>query len=256
MLVIAAKPFRHAPQPQPQSQMLEAGRFAPSAAVVTPGTGSSAVPALASGPTTHYVLPAGDDAVLWQPGATNDSFMPAGHIAAFSSVRALRLVPQHGLMEIALADGGSGFVDVSRLAPGDRAAARRAYCAYNAGLEPHNGEVLDRHGIGTTRLEISNHAQHPVVVKLRDTDGRAVATVFVAPGEAAAVANLPDTSYRPEFAIGELWSRACNTFTAGMRAQRFADFWPVAALAPLVIPPDLSVAPPSVDIPDAAFDRD
>jgi len=257
MSVIAATRFRH---PSPPRQTSEARQISPPATAVTPAVTPrvepAAGPALASGPATHYVLPAGGDAVLWRHRAGTDGYLPAGHIAAFSPVRVLRLVPQHGLMEIALADGSSGFIDASRLAPGDRATARRAYCVYNAGLAPHNGEVLDRHGIGTTRLEISNRAQHPVVVKLRDTDGRAVATVFVAPGEAAAVANLPDVSYRPEFATGELWSRACDAFAAGMRAQRFADFWPVAALSPLVIRPDLSVASASVDIPDEAFDRD
>ena len=253
MSVIAARQFRHA---SPRPQLPEVGQFGPSAATVTPATQPSASPALASGPTTHYVLPASGDAVLWRHGAGSDSYLPAGHVAAFSPVQALRLVPQHGLMEVALAGGGSGFIDASRLALGDRVAARRAYCAYNAGPAPQNGEVFDRHGSGGARLEISNRAPHPVVVKLRDAGGHAVATVFVAPAASAVVANLPDASYRPDFATGELWSRACNSFAAGLRARRATSFGPVAALSPLVIPPDLSVAPASADIPDAAFDRD
>ena len=178
----------------------------------------------AGGATTHYVRPAGDDAVLWLHDVARDTYLPAGHVAAFSPVQALRLVPQHGLVEIRLADGGSGFIDAARLAPGDRAIARRAYCAYNAGPSPRNGEILGRHGAGPAHVEISNRGAQPVVVKLRDASGQAAATVFVTPGDSAIVENLPDTVYRPEFATGELWSSACNSFTAGMRAQRFTYF--------------------------------
>ena len=38
-------------------------------------------------------------------------------------------------------------------------AARRAYCAYNAGPSPQNGEVLGRHGDGTAHIEISNRGR-------------------------------------------------------------------------------------------------
>jgi DnaJ domain len=197
----------------------------------------------AVGPTTHYVLPAGTDTVLWRHDAVRDTYLPAGHIAAFSPVLVLRLVPQHGLVEIGMPDGGGGaFIDAARLTPGDRAAARRAYCAYNAGPSPRNGEVLARHGNGVTRLEIANHTAQAAVVKLRDASGQAVATVFVAPGDGTVVAGLPDVVYRPDFAVGELWSRAGYASPSG--------------LSPLVIPPDLSVAPAPVDIPDAEFERE
>ena len=49
---------------------------------------------------------------------------------------------------------------------------------------------------------------------------------------------------------------ACNGFSPGMRAQRFAGYASVSGLSPLVIPPDLSVAPAPEDIPDAAFERE
>ena len=199
--------------------------------------------------------PAGDDAVLWLHDIARDAYLPAGHVAAFSPVQALRLVPQHGLVEIRLADGGSGFIDAARLAPGDRVIARRAYCAYNAGPSPRNGEMLGRHGDGAARIEISNRGPQPVVVKLRDASGQAAATVFVTPGDSAIVENLPDTVYRPEFATGELWSGACNSFAAGMRAQRFTYYATPSGLSPLVIPPRLSVAPAPEDISDAEFER-
>jgi hypothetical protein len=68
--------------------------------------------------------------------------------------------------------------------------------------------------------------------------------------------DLPDTSYRLEYAVGELWSRACNSFAAGMRAQRFPYYATPAALSSLVIPPDFSVVPPPEDISDAEFEGD
>jgi hypothetical protein len=239
------------PQPPPPGPVNQPA--IPSASGVTPPPAPRMV-ATASGPTTHYVLPAGDDTVLWRHETAHDAYLPAGHVAAFSPVQMLSLVPQHGLAEIGLADGSTGFVTAARLTPGDRAAARRAECAYNAGPPPRNGEVLGRHGGGNARLEISNRAGQPAVVRLRDASGQAAATVFVAPHESASVANLPDTVYRPDFAIGELWSRACNGFVAGMRAQRFAGYASPSGLSPLVIPPDLSVAPAPMDIPDAAFE--
>lgn len=250
--IMAVLQLSHHPKP-PQGPVIRP--FAPSASAFRPLPAPQAT-AAANGPTTHYVLPSGDDTVLWRHDAARDAFLPAGHVAAFSPVRALRLVPQHGLVEISLADGGTGFIDATRLAPGDRATARQAYCAYNAGPSPGNGAVLGRHGDGTARLEISNRGSLPMVVKLRDASGQAAATVFVAPAGRATVENLPDTAYRPDFAVGELWSQACNGFAAGMRAQRFAGYASPSGLSPLVIPPDLSVGPAPEDIPDAEFERE
>jgi hypothetical protein len=215
---------------------------------------AAAVPA--TGAATHYVVPAGGAAVLWQRGRSRDSYIPMGELPAFSPVQAVGLVALHGLVEIRLTDGSSGFVDAVRLTPGDAATAHRAYCAYNAGPMPENGEVLAHRGSGPAHVQISNRAGAPAVVKLRDASGKSAATVFVAPDSTMIVANLPDGPYQPEFAIGELWSRACQGFAAGMRAQRFDGYRSASGLSPLVIPPDLSVDPPPVDIPDAAFESE
>src|SRR5206468_7363635 len=127
--------------------------FAPSVPSVQTPRGSPVQVAVPSaGMSTHYILPARGQAMLWFRDAVRDTYLPGGQLAAFTSVQALRLVPQHGLVEIRLADGGSGFVDAARLGPGDRSAARRAYCIYDAGVSPENGEVLDRHGSGDSHL--------------------------------------------------------------------------------------------------------
>ena len=202
------------------------------------------------------MLPAGSDAVVWLRDALLDTYRPGGRLEAFTLVEALRLVPQHGFVEIRLADGDSGFIDAARLAPGDQATAHRGFCTYNAGQPPENGEVLHRVGSGTSRLQIDNHASQPAVVKLRDASGATAVSVFVAPGGSATVTDLPDGRFRPEFAVGELWSRACHGFSAGMRAQRFADLVPLSTLSPLVVPPEGAATAPPEDISDEAFERD
>ena len=209
-----------------------------------------------AGIATHYVLPGGGAAMVWLRDATHDAFVPAGRVADFTSVQVLGVLPHSGLVAIRLADGGIGFLDPDRLAPGDQTTAHRAYCGYNAGAPPTNGEVLSRRGIGSGRLTIENRGSEPAVVKLRDTGGQSVVSVYVAAGHAATVTDLPTQSYRPDFALGELWSRACDGFTAGMRAQRFVSYGPLEGLSPLIVPPSLSAAPEPVDIPDAAFEQD
>ncbi len=228
----------------------------PSAASAPPASMAAPAALPSGGLTTHYVLPSGSDAMLWRRDAKRDGYVPAARLADFSALHAVGFVPAHGLVEIELADGSSGYIDADRLAPGDRAIAHRAYCAYNAGVPPHNGEVFAKDGGGHARLTISNQSGEPAVVKLRDAAGHSAASVFVAAGATTALTDLPDGVYRPDFAVGELWSRACGTFTAGMRAQRFAGFGSLSGLSPLVIPPELSAAAMPVDIPDQTFQQE
>ena len=243
-------------RPPPPALPPVARAFAPSVPPVqSPLTAPLQAATPAAGEATHFVLPAGGSTVLWRRDAQRDGYVPAGHLADFTPVEALRLVRSHGLVEIRMADGDSGFVDAGRLALGDQAAAHRSYCIYDAGPSPENGAVIERHGSGESHLRIDNRGSQSTVVKLRDAAGMVAVSVFVAPGGTATVTNLPEASYRPEFAVGELWSRACHGFAAGMRAERFAEFAPLSALSPLLVPPDLSAAPPQ-DIPDATFERE
>jgi hypothetical protein len=239
-------------RPGPKEPVSDVRPFAPTVPPIAAAPAS--VPT--DGEATHYVLPGAGLALLWRHDDAHDALIPAGRVADFTSVQALAVLARNGLVAVRLADGGTGFIDADRLAPGDRVTAHRAYCAYNAGAPPDNGEVLSRHGDGNARLAIENHGSEPAVVKLRDVAGRSVVSVYVMEGGATVVTDLPDQAYRPDFALGELWSRACEAFTAGMRAQRFAGYGSVAGLSPLVIPPSLSVAPVPVDIPDEAFGQD
>ena len=210
-----------------------------------------AAPPAAPAMPTHFVVPAGIAAVLWQHSTQRDGFVPRGQVPDFTSVQALREVPEHGLVQVRLGDGREGFVEASRLTPGDGDAARRAYCMYNAGAPPRNGEVITSHALGASALDVENHAGEAAVVKLRDPAGRAVFAIYVAPGGALHIVDLPDASYQLELAVGEVWSRACGVFSVGMRAERLVNVLPVGALSPLVIPPD--AAQRVEDISDADF---
>ncbi|HSU05422.1 MAG TPA: J domain-containing protein [Acetobacteraceae bacterium] len=204
-----------------------------------------------TGSPTHYVTPSGP-ATLWVPGSADDRLRPAGRIAPFTGVHALGLVPEHGLMAVALSDDGVGFVDAGRLTPGDAVAARQAYCADQAGAPPGNAELLARRGDdGNARLVIHNHGEQPAVVKLRDPDGRTEAALYVSPRLNVTVVGLPSGPWRTDIAVGELWSRACGLFAAGMRAQRLSAM--VAPGTELTLPLNFSAGVVAEDIPDEAF---
>jgi DnaJ domain len=203
-----------------------------------------------------YVIPSSSPALVLRYDQPRNAFVPIGQLPPFSAVQAVRVVRDHGLVEIRLTDSTTGFIDASRLTPGNVAVARQAYCSYNSGAPPSNGEILSQHGTGTGQATIENRSGQPAVVKLRDRDGVAVATVYLAPGGDAVVDGLADGAYRPDFAIGELWSRACNGFAAGMRAQRFAVLVELPSPGALAIPPDFPGQPPPVDISDQDFEHD
>lgn len=213
-------------------------------------------PVRLAGTPNYYVVPAAGATVLWRPDEAQNNFFPSGQLPPFSSVQALRLLQQNGLVEVRISDRATGFIEAARLAPGDATAARGAYCAYNAGPPPGNGEVFRQVGTGPGRLELDNRTTQPAVVKLRDRAGLAVTSVYLAPSSHVEVDGLPAAFYRPEFAIGELWSRACQGFAAGMRAQRLSGYFSLDELTPLTIPPDLPGEPPPADISDQAFERD
>jgi len=111
--VMAVLQFSRAPPVQPVATVRP---FAPPASTPRPAPQPTAVPA-ADGAATHYVLPASGDITLWRQDSARDTYLPAGHAAPFTAVRALRLLPQRGLVEIALADGSSGDVQAFLTSP-------------------------------------------------------------------------------------------------------------------------------------------
>jgi DnaJ domain len=240
--------------PPAQDQVVNVPPTAPTVPPETPPPPPA--PIRLFGTPNVYVIPAGGPALVLRYDSGRLAFVPIGQLPAFSAAQATRVLRANGLVEIRLTNTSVGFIDAARLAPGNLVAAHQAYCAYNAGPPPANGEILDRAGAGTGKTSIENRSGQPLVVKLRDRIGVVAATVFLAPGGDATVDGLPSGAYRPDFAMGELWSRVCNMFAAGMRAQRFAGYTDLSALDTLVIPPDLPGQPPPVDISDQEFAHD
>lgn len=206
------------------------------------------------GTPNAYVLPATGATVLWRRDAARDAYVPVGQLPPFSSVQAVRLYRPSGMVEVLLNEATTAFIASSRLAPGDIDAARRAYCGYNTGRNPYDGELLQRRGQGSGTIELENRSVQPVVVKLRDASNAVVLSVFLAPGSHLDLADIPDGTFHVDFAIGELWSRACNGFAAGMQARRLAANVTTARDARLVVPPDQEAA--AIDITDRDFEAD
>jgi hypothetical protein len=207
-----------------------------------------------AGTPNFFVVPGAGAAVLWRQGAKPDSYNPVGQLPPFSMVQAVRLYPQSGLVEVMFNESATGFIDARRLTPGDADAARRAYCGYNAGPTPNDGELLEQRGQGGGTIQLENRTVQPAVVKLRDMSGAVALSVFLGPGGHADLQNVPLGIFRAEFAIGELWSRACNTFAAGMRARRLSDRVTTQHDARVVVALDQDAA--AIDLSDQDFSQD
>jgi DnaJ domain len=203
------------------------------------------------GPWTDYVTPGNGPAILWQEQGPDALLRPVARLPAFAVVRAIGALPDRGLVMIALAGGAHAYVDGGRLSPGGLAEARRGFCADQAGAPPKNAEVLGQRGSGSARVVIHNRGEEPAVVKLRDTEQHTQAMIFLAPGVTATVLDLPGGPWRADFAVGELWSRACGIFAAGMDAGRLPGL--IASGSAVTVPPTALAV---VNISDQAFRKD
>jgi hypothetical protein len=206
------------------------------------------------GTTNFYVVPAATPAVVWRLNPERTALVPFGQLPPFSAVQAVRLIRQNGMLEVLVTEHATGYISADRLTPGNADVARRAYCSYNAGPTPFDGELLERGGSGSGTIEVENRAPQPVVVKLRDAAGTVALSVFLGPGGHGVFDGLPEGTYHPEFAIGELWSRACNAFAVGMRARRIDTALESPGNARLVVEPAAGT-PAATDISDQAFEQ-
>lgn len=242
---------------QKRAEEVDIQPTAPVVAALPPGAARSMLygpaPVHLPGPANFYVTPADAPATLWRLNAARGMLVTVAQLPAFSTMHGTRLLRRNGLLEVTLTAGLSGYVAFDRVIRGDLAAARRAYCSYNAGPAPQDGEVLERRGGGAATLTVENRSVQPAVLKLRDAAGGVVLSVFLNPYGNVDLSGLPGGSYRPQFATGDLWSRACNGFAAGMHAVRLDQPVNLPAAAPLVIAPQ---ADGLTDIPDQAFERE
>ncbi len=229
----------------------------PNAATVAPLSHSAQQAALygpapvkLAGTPNFYVIPAGSPAILWRQDTEHATLEPLGQLPPFSAVQAVRLVRQMGMLEVMVDDKRTGLIAADHLTPGNSVAAQRAYCGYNAGPPPFNGEMLEHRGSGNGALTLTNQSVQPAVVKLRNDAGAVVLSVYLAPGGSTTLNGLPAGDFHPEYAIGELWSRACNVFAAGMRARRLEAAIRLPNQWEIGIKPDQDIA---TDISDQAF---
>jgi hypothetical protein len=233
----------------------------PNAATVAPLSPSARravlygpAPVRLAGTPNFYVLPAGNPTILFRHDPEQNKLVPLGQLPPFSAVQAVRVIRQTGMLEVLVNDRGNGFVSANHLTPGNAEAARLAYCGYNSGPAPSDGELLQRRGTGGGMLVLENRAVQPAVVKLRDQAGAVMLAVYLRPGGRADLEGLPEGLYRPEFAIGELWSRACNSFAAGMQAQRMNVDLRLQGSARVVVS-GIGVGTAASDISNAAFEQ-
>ncbi len=92
-------------------------------------------PVRLAGTPNFYVVPAGSPAVLWRHDTERNTLVPVGQLPPFSSVQAVRLIRQTGMLEVLVNDRSNGFINADHLMPGNAEAARAAYCSYNAGTD-------------------------------------------------------------------------------------------------------------------------
>ncbi|MFL5252878.1 MAG: J domain-containing protein [Rhodopila sp.] len=249
-VVVAVVNFRTPPPPAVTKITATAPAVTPQSDLAHRAALYGPEPVRLAGTPNYYVLPGAGATMLWRQEKDPAQVAPLAQLPPFSSVQALRVSRQTGLVEIRYDDTTTAFVDGRRLAPGDAAAARNAWCGYNAGPVPSNGEVLARRGHGASALQIENRGIQPAVIKLRDLKGTVALSVFLAPNGDVELQDVPDGALTADIAIGELWSRACNRFAAGMRARRFQLNVGTSSAATLVLPLDQVAA---TDISDQAF---
>ena len=201
-----------------------------SVAAVTemPGPAAPSVPvpmlrAVLVGPPTDYVLPAGGPVPIWHRAA-DGQLTEIGTLAPFALVSVIDAAPWHGMAAVRLAGGGVAYVPAGQLYPGSADEAHRAFCAYRAGVAPHNAEVLAHAGSGPAEggaaLAVENDDDRSAVLAL-DGPGYSAA-VFLAPAGKVMLIHLPPGRYAARLALGTLWSRACGRFAAGMQARALA----------------------------------
>ncbi|HEX2941188.1 MAG TPA: J domain-containing protein [Rhodopila sp.] len=232
---------------------------APSVAPLSPSAHRAVLygpsPVRLAGTPNFYITPGPGPAALWQWDPAGKAMRRVADLPNFSSVQALGLERQTGMVEVRVTDRTTGFIAADRTAPGDIRAARRAYCGYNAGSAPEDGELLQKRASGQGTVVLDNNAPQPAVVKLRDAAGAVALSVFLAPGSHAEVGDVPNGTYHPEFAFGELWSRACNGFTAEAEMGRLKQPVTVPGQNRIVLTPDSDGTSWS-EISEQAFERD
>jgi len=100
--------------------------------------------------------------------------------------------------------------------PGD--GPKRRWCETNRGDPPRNGDVLLRRTGGSHRAAIANDTGSDAVVRLKTASGQTLLALYVGAGEEAALAGIPEGTFRLVYASGRSYSRACGVFLDDMKS--------------------------------------
>jgi len=101
------------------------------------------------------------------------------------------------------------------------ATARTPTCPF----PPRNGQVLINHGVWGSeghKIEIRNGASGNAIIKVRNAyTGALLISFFVAKGNSASIADVPDGNYLIQYALGEDLAIDCRSFVQSVSVQQF-----------------------------------
>ena len=115
--------------------------------------------------------------------------------------------------------GVDGFVETRSLYAGPGSRFKSQWCTDNAGALPAAGEILTRRVTGDHRLLVHNDGRRDGVVKLKTLAGNTVTAFYVPATYHIGIGDIPEGTYRIEFATGARYSRGCGIFLDDMQAM-------------------------------------
>jgi hypothetical protein len=136
----------------------------------------------------------------------------------FTTVRVVGSAEGGEWSQVVIPSGVTGYAQARYLFAGSGEVPKRQWCESNRGEPMRNGDVLLRRAGGSHRLTIANATGADAVVRLRTASGQTLLGLYVGAGEEAALAGIPEGSFRLTFATGSGYSRACGLFLENMNS--------------------------------------
>ncbi len=139
----------------------------------------------------------------------------------FTTVKVLGTAEGGEWTKVTIPSGVSGFVPARYLFAGAGDEPKRRWCETNRGDPPKSGDVLLRRTGGNHRATVTNDSGADAVVRLKTSGGQTLLALYVAAGQDAVLAGIPDGNFRLTFATGSGYSRACGVFLDNMQSFIF-----------------------------------
>ena len=253
-LLAGGEAVLHLNAPPPADNLVEVPATAPT---VTPQVPPAAPhPLRLAGVPNVYVIPSSSPALVLRYDQPRNVFVPIGQLPAFSAAQAVRVLRDHGLVEIRLTDTANGFIDASRVD------------SWQCGKRPAGLLHLQLWSAADQRRDSGAHRHWHRPDDDREphrpTNGGKVARSQRNGGGDG----LPGAGGRRRgrwAASRRVSSRLCHWRIVEPSMQRFCRWHARAALCrvgrtpgpgALTIPPDFPGQPPPVDISDQDFEHD